>query len=164
MRKNSGSSGVAMGILLPMGLICLFAFCSLALALMGGRAYKSIQAGIDDSYGSTVAAGYLRTKLSQNNERGQVSIETEGPYEVLTIQSEQDDRFYITRIFVEEGELRESYTPTSTPFNPSSGVTIAKVNECRFELSEDGLFTAEILSENGVSTRTAFALAGGGGA
>ena len=164
MRKKSESSGAALGILLPMGLICLFAFCSLALALMGGQAYKSIQNSIDDSFGSTVAASYLRTKLIQNNEASLVSIEQEGPYEVLVIRSEQENDTFLTRIFVEEGELKESYTPLDTAFSPSSGVTIAYVNECRFAISEEGLFTAEILSENGTSTRTAFALAGEGSA
>lgn len=164
MRTKRETSGVASGILLPMGLICLFAFCSLALALMGGRAYKQIQSGINESYGSTVAASYLRTKLSQNNEVGRVNLREEGPYQLLVIESEQNGAVYETRIFLDGGELKESYVPADTPFSPASGVGIASVSECVFTLDDDGLFTAELRSEQGSATRTVFALAGGDGA
>ena len=163
MQPNKHKSGVVAGILLPMGLTCLFAFCSLALALMGGRAYKQIQGSIDDSFGSTVAANYLRTKLSQNNTAGAVSLRQEGAFELLVIASEVSERPYETRIYVNEGQLMESFVAGDTPFNASSGMKIASLSSCTFAIAEDGLFTAELTSPEGAKTRTAFALAEGGG-
>lgn len=162
MKENKHKSGVVAGILLPMGLACLFAFCSLALALMGGRAYKQIQNSIDDSYGSTVAASYLRTKLLQNNSAGAVSLRSEGAYELLVITSHTTEREYEIRIFLNEGELREHFVSADAEFSPNSGTSIAQVRSCHFTISEDGLFTASLESLAGAKTRTAFALAQGG--
>ncbi len=160
--RQKKSSGTVIGILLPMGLVCLFAFCSLALALMGGRAYKAIQANVDAGYGSTVAASYLRTKLSQNNQKGQVSLLMEDGVQVLTISATQGETSYLTRIYMDGGELKESYQPASAAFSPGAGVTIAKLRECSFAIDgQSGLFTASLLSEEGTATRVAFALAGG---
>lgn len=161
MQDNQKRSGSVMGILLPMGLICLFAFCSLALALLGGQAYRQIQAGVDDAFDSTVAASYLRNKLTQNNEAGRISLREEGAFNVLVIA---DDNDLETRIYVIDGELRETYVKADTAFEAASGITIAQVAACSFELSAEHVFTAEIESPEGVHSRVAFALANGGDA
>ena len=163
MRQYSQRSGAIAGILLPVGMICLFAFCSLALALMGGRAYKNIQQGIDDSYGSTVAASYLRTKLSQNNEAGSVSLRSEGDTQLLVLEARLQDAVYETRIFMVGSVLREAFVPADTPFNEASGIDIAQVSGCRFDIAGDGLFTAEIISAGQDHSQVAFLLAGEGG-
>ncbi len=163
MRGRQDKSGLVAGILLPIGMICLFAFCSLALALLGGRAYKQIQAGVDDSINTTVAASYLRTKLSQNNTAGAVSLRQEGEADVLVIATTSGDgASYETRIFLAEGTLRESFVPASDTFNAAGGIEIAQLQACSFSLEEGGLFTAEMTSPAGSVARTAFALTQGG--
>lgn len=153
-------SGVVAGLLLPLGLVCLFAFCSLALALFGGRAYRQIQDGVDDGFGSTVAAGYLTTKLSQNNRAGAVSLRREGDVELLVIERRAGDALYETRIYWRDGCLRESDMPAEAPFSPSpADSAIAEVSRCDFAIDGTGLFTARIVSEGGTVTQAAFALA-----
>lgn len=164
MNSTKHKTGVMAGILLPMGLVCLFAFCSLALALLGGNAYKQIQNGIDDSYGSTVSSNYLLTKLSQNNVAGQVSLRQEGDYQVLVIENKLEVGDYETRIYFDNGQLKETLVPAGTPFSAAGGMKVASVQSCTFALSEDGLFTAVIESPHGKVTRTVFALATEGGA
>lgn len=151
------------GFLLPLALVCLFAFCSLALGVMGGRAYKAINESIDDSYGSVVTANYLRTKLLQNNRQGAISIEEENGVQVLRIVSQQGGQPYETCIFVYDGALRESYGPVGNELVVESGVEIAKIAECRFSMAGDGLFEAAIVSPAGVHTRTVVALVQGAG-
>lgn len=160
--KKKLNSGMVSGILLPLGLVCLFAFCSLALALMGGRAYKQIQAGVDDSFGSTVAASYLRTKLSQNNGAGLVTLREEDGIEVLDITAKISDRDFETRIFMWQGQLMEMFVAADTEFSVEGGISIAKIQSCSFSISEESLFVAEIESMAGTQTRTAFALLAGG--
>ncbi len=162
MQKSSHRNGIATGILLPMGLVCLFAFCSLALALMGGRAYRQIQANVDDSYGAGVAASYLRTKLSQNNSAGAVSLRSEGETQVLVISSEAEGRAYETRIFFAEGQLLELFISAEAGFGDEGATRIAEVAGCNFNMDEDGLFTAEFISPSGAVARTAFATTRGG--
>lgn len=156
------SSGLITGIMLPMGLICLFAFCSLALALMGGRAYKQIQAGLNDSFGSTVAASYLRTKISQNNRVNAISLQQQEGLEYLVINTEISGKTYETRIFVWEGQLMEVFVMEGTPFTTNGAIAIAAVQSCDFSINESNLFEAVIETPSGTQTRTAFALLQGG--
>lgn len=161
-RKKKYGSGLITGLLLPMGLICVFAFCSLALALMGGQAYRQIQAGVDDSFGSTVAASYLRTKLAQNNRLDSVFIREQDGIDVLVIRSSRAEKDFETRIFVVDGRLMESFVSADASFSVTGAVTIAEVSRCDFAISSQGLFTAEIESRQGTHIRTAFALVQGG--
>lgn len=161
MRFGANKFSAIAGILLPIGLICLFAFCSLALALLGGRAYKDIQSSVDENFETAVTANYLRTKVSQNNVDGHVEMRKEGGFELLVITSGTADNLLETRIYVIDGELRETYVTASAPFEAASGITIATVGDCKMTV-EDGLFQADILSTEGVSTQVAVALAGAG--
>lgn len=163
MQQNKKlNSGMISGILLPLGLICLFAFCSLALALMGGRAYKQIQAGVDDSFGTTVAASYLRTKLSQNNGLDVVSLRQQDDIEMLVIKTQISGRDFETRIFMWQGQLMETFVAADSDFSTGGGISIARIKSCDFSISAENLFTAEIESMAGTKTRTAFALLTGG--
>lgn len=159
MRHGTNKSGAIAGILLPMGLVCLFAFCSLALALLGGRAYKAIQASVDENFETSVAANYLRTKVTQNNAAGRVELRREGAFDLLVITSGTEDNLFETRIYVIDGELRETYVPASVPFEAATGITIAQVEDCAFSI-ENGLLRAGILSTSGVNAEVAVALAG----
>lgn len=163
MTKTNNKSGIVAGILLPMGLVCLFAFCSLALALYGGSAYKQIQSGVEDSFGPSVTAGYLRQKLSQFNENGGIALRDEDGTQVLVIASQSGDVAYETRIYMKDGRLMENYERADTVFTGMGGVQIAVLTGCEFSLDEDGLFTATIESLDGAVTRASFATAQGGG-
>lgn len=160
--ERVNKTGVISGVLLPLGLICMFAFCSLALALLGGSAYRQIQGRVDDSFNSTVVANYLRTKLTTGNMAGAVSIREENNFKALVITDTSGDITRETRIFVIDGVVIEINTAADMPLSPAGGTHIATVKSCVFHISEDGLFTAEITSPAGVYTRTAFALVQGG--
>ena len=162
MRRTKQRSGVVAGILLPMGLICLFAFCSLALALLGGKAYKNIQGNVDKSYSGTVAASYLRTKLGQNNAAGNITLKEGDGTQVLVIATVIQEREFETRIFMHEGKLVETFGSASQPLDATAGNTIATLKSCDFEIADDGLFTASFENAEGEVTRTAFALTEGG--
>ena len=164
MSGKREKSGVVAGVLLPMGLICLFAFCSLALALFGGQAYRQIQGAVDDSFDCNVAASYLRNKLSQNNTGDSISLREENGVQLLVISTTVGERSFETRIYHANGQLRESTVAAGMPFEISpADITIARLQSCNFTCSEDGLFTAEMVSAAGTRTRTAFAMVEGGG-
>lgn len=161
MQQNKNKSGVVAGIMLPMGLVCLFAFCSLALAIFGGKAYRNIQASVDDSYGSTVAASYLRTRIAQAK-GSQVLLREEEGIQVLSIGFTANGEAYETRIFMQDGRLVESFERADAPFDKNSGVEIAPLKNCRFEITDDGLFIANLESLGGSQVRTAVAVMEGG--
>ncbi len=165
MRGSKQRSGAVAGFLLPIGLVCLFALCSLALALLGGRAYKNVQDNMDSSFGSSIAATYLRTKLSQNNMANGISVREEDGTQLLVLSSEVGGDAYETRIYFADGRLMESTSFADMPFSPSGAdILIAQLSQCSFSLDDTGLFTAEIVGTDGDATRTAFALLGGGSA
>lgn len=160
MRKSGKRSGIIAGVLLPMAIVCLFAVGALALALFGGRAYKAIQNYTSADFETTVTTNYLRTKISQNNKKDAVAIETIDGVQVLLIDVPTESGTYQTRIFVYNGEMMESFTAKEKVFDPADATVISKVAACEFSISENGLFVAEIESEDGTHTRVAFALAG----
>lgn len=168
MRHKKQRSGVVAGIILPMGLICLFAFCSLALALLGGRAYKSIQSEVDRSHGGSVAASYLRTKLSQAGGSGEVFLREMEGTQVLVLPTQIQDAPYETRIFLHEGMLTETFGAAGGQLDVLGGNAIAPVAACSFAIDEAGLFTAEFTGQPdadgqaGDRTEMAYALAKGG--
>lgn len=168
MRHKKQRSGVVAGIMLPMGLICLFAFCSLALALLGGRAYKAIQGEVDRSHGGSVAASYLRTKLGQAGGANEVALREMEGTQVLVLATEIQDTPYETRIFLHDGMLTETFGAASSRLEPLGGNAIAPVASCSFAIDEAGLFTAEFTGQpkdeggEGDRTQMAYALAGGG--
>lgn len=162
MHSKKHTSGAVAGILLPMGLVCLFAFCALALALLGGRAYRGIQARVDDSHNSTVAAGYLRTKLEQNAHGAQVFLRDEGGLQVLVIAKQVNGTLYETRIFMYSGRLWETYETADAPFGTAGAMQIARLHSCTFSLSSDGLFSAMLVSPAGTVTQATHALGQGG--
>lgn len=150
-----------MSILLPMILICVFAFCSLGITLMGAQAYKNLQKNWTDKFGTTVAANYLRTKIYQNNVAGSVYLKTKDEYKILVIEDGRQEEPYETRIFMWENDLKEAFVRSDSPFDAKQGNTIAQLSFCEFSI-DDGVFLAEISSMGGSRTRTAVALAGGG--
>lgn len=161
MHTSQKRSGLISGLLLPLGLICLFAMCSLALALLGGRAYKTLNQDNAENFSGAVVASYLRTKLAQNNSVDAVSVQQFGDTEVLVIRT-GDSFDYEIHIFVRDGYLVEAYVPASDAFNPTLGERIAPVTSCSFAISSSGLFTAEIVTPQGQSMTMAFALIQGG--
>lgn len=162
MQESKNKSGIVAGILLPLGLVCLFAFCSLALALLGGRAYKQIQTGVEKGFGPSVTSGYLTTKLSQFNHSGSVSLRQEGDVSLLIIESEAAGAVFETRIYMLDGVLMENFEKKDAQFVPAGGIRIAQLKDCRFALDDDGLFTATIESLDGAVTKACFAVAQGG--
>ena len=161
MKNGKKSYELIIGIVLPMLLICVFAFCSLGITLMGAQAYRKLQSNWVDEFGSSVAANYLRTKISQNNIEGSIYLKTEGDYNVLVIEDTQQEEPYETRIFVKDNDLKEIFVRKDTPFDENQGNTIAQVSLCEFSI-DGGIFSAEIRSVEGGHTRVAVALAGGG--
>lgn len=152
--------------LLPLGLVVVFALSSLALALMGGRAYREIQDGVAQSYDSVIASSYLRTKLSQDNLADAAELRTVGTYQVLVLArpSQTGTGTLETRIYVDNGYLKESFGQANAAFDASLGVPVAAVRSCTFDIDDNGLFTASIVCPNGDEVRSVFALAQGGGA
>ncbi len=162
MKRNARGEGFMMA-LLPLGLVCVFAVCSLALALIGGRAYRDIQEDVALGYDSRIAATYLRTKLSQDNVAGAATLRTEGTYEVLVLARATDSGSLETRIYMDGGKLKEAYVPAGTAFDASLGTAVAVLDDCVFTIDENGLFTADIVCTDGQPQRMQFALAGGEG-
>ncbi|MDL2219038.1 DUF4860 domain-containing protein [Ruminococcaceae bacterium OttesenSCG-928-O06] len=166
MQPNKQKSGAILGILLPMGLVCLFALCSLMLAMIGGRAYKQVQATVDDAHNSSVAAGYLRTKLAQNNQSGAIALRNEDGVQVLVITVAMQDSAAVleTRIHYNNGRLLEETVPADEAFEPGYGTRIALLEDCRFALTPEGLFTADLVgpAPQYTTTHLAFAIAEGG--
>jgi hypothetical protein len=162
-RSKKQSSGTITGVLLPLGMICLFAFCSMFLLLTGLNVYRQLRQGSESVFGSTVAYSYLHTKISQNNAEGTISLREESGTQMLVLSNpNQGENPYETRIYFFGGELCELFTPANEPFDPNLGTTITPLLHCNFSI-EQGLFEADMMTVEEESIHMAFNLAGEGG-
>jgi hypothetical protein len=162
-RLKKQSSGTITGVLLPLGMICLFAFCSMFLLLTGLSVYRELRQGSDSVFGSTVAYSYLHTKLSQSNTEGAISLREEEGTQVLVISNpNQGENPYETRIYFFGGKLCELFTPASEPFDPALGTTITALLYCSFSI-DGSLFEADMMTVEEESIHMAFGLVGGSG-
>lgn len=159
MHKRARGGGLITAVLLPMGLICIFAFCSLLLVVVGVDVYRQVQDSGDRSYDSAVLASYLRTKVVQNNVEGCIYLRDEDGLEVLVIESAAQGTELETLIFFQDGKLYEGLKLAEDDFNPGLASAIASVDGCSFAIT-DGLLTAELLIPGGEVARVAVTLAG----
>lgn len=106
MFKNSGS--MLSTFILPISLVCIFAFLALILTFMGSENYKSIKANYDATGESTVSVSYLTTKVRQNNQAGVLSIVHQNGGDKLVVREEIKGKTFRTEIFVKDQSLYES--------------------------------------------------------
>ena len=163
MRKGREGSGIVMGVVLPLTVLCLFAFASLSVGIAGLQLYRRGQAARDDTFACTMAAQYLRSKLQSVHSAGDVTIRQEGVGDVLVLTGTVGGERYETRIFLYNGQLVECYVSAAQPFNPVAAVPIAQLHGFSVSLDENGLLHAALESVGGEQVRLVYRLATGEG-
>ena len=94
------------GFLLPFLLVCLFALCTLLTAAFGLKTYYNLKDDTDRAYNSRTAVSYLVTKLRQSP--GKHAVTADGS--ILRIEETMENTVYETRIYLENGVLKESFS------------------------------------------------------
>lgn len=124
MRSRLGAGFLE--ILFITALLLLFGVTTYTLVAVGGGSYNRVMSKRDVNVTVRVALSYLSTQLRQHDEAGAVSVRTlpDGAQcLVLASQTEAGD-VYETRIYCDNGYLKESVVLAEEPFDASFGSEI----------------------------------------
>ena len=128
-------SGRRSGTLASLLLLGLFALSGIFLTLIGAQVYVSVREDVQRDHALQSSCSYLTSRV--HGCAGTISAsETEGVGDVLMLEEEMGGDLYLTRIYLWDGNLSESFLPASAEFDPDSGEKL--VEAAGFSVSEDG--------------------------
>lgn len=140
--------------LFPLTLFGVFAFCALAVVLIGSSVYKKTVASMDAHYNLNTSLSYVVEKIRQNDTQGSVSAENQSGIPVLILEQTYNDTPYCTYIYAQEGHLKELFTKKESGFNPDDGESIMEISTFDITQIDDGLFHLTTADHDGNQVST----------
>lgn len=122
----------ALPVLLTTG---LFALCAVLVLLTGARVYRVLVDRGRLGYEQRTAVQYVTTRVRQAET---VDVEDFDGCQSLTMAETVEGATYLTRIYCQEGFLRELYCPAGAVLGPEDGEKVLPLTAMEAEI-EDGL-------------------------
>lgn len=146
MRKNDHRN---ITDLLALAVFGIFALCVAAVLLTGAGAYRNLTDRGTDSYEQRVAVRYLTTRFHQ---APNVQIEDFCGLQSMTVREEIDGRVYVTRVYCQDGYIRELFAGENVDVSPEDGEILLEAESLAFSVNDD-ILTVEI-GHHGGGTQT----------
>lgn len=127
-------------LLFPILLFGCLSICAVFTILVGIHFYEDTSDRIASNYESRTALSYLREKIHQNDENGNISLGTFEGNDCLIIEQTYEDKFYYTYIYAYENALWELTVQDGIDVSPEDGTKILDVAGFYMEESETGRF------------------------
>lgn len=144
MEKRTPSSHDISGVFVFM-LLGVFAVFSTVMVLMGVKAYKGTVDRLAEHNQLRIAPAYVRSMVRADDESQTVSVEELSGVTALTLRNVYDDEAYVTRIYCQDGALREWFTSSDREFDPEAGEEICPCEEMAADV-QNGLLSVRLLS------------------
>jgi len=138
-------------------LLLLFGVTTFTLVSAGGQAYRRIMDKREAGISLRVALSYMTTQLRQNDIEGAVLLrERPGGGPCLVLRRQYDEEFYDTRIYLEDGLLREFFTSADAAFDRMYGDEITPLTglDCRFADPDNKLLILTVTAGQGEHEQT----------
>ena len=154
-----------LGGLLALLLLGVFGVCVLSVLLTGAGAYRGLAERDREAYSWRTASQYLTTKVRQADQWNGVAVEDFGGRDALALTEEIDGEVYITRIYCDDGYIRELFASADAEMAPEDGEKILEAGDLNFFPGPtDREIIAELTDSAGETTRLVLALRSGKGA
>lgn len=154
-----------LGGLLALLLLGVFGVCVLSVLLTGAGAYRGLAERDREVYSWRTAAQYLTTKVRQADQWGGVTVEDFGGRDALALTEEIDGEVYVTRIYYDDGYIRELFASADAEMAPEDGEKIIEACDLGFSPGPtSGEIIAEITDMNRETARLVLVLRSGKGA
>ena len=127
-------------LLFPIMLWGSLLICCVFSILIGIRFYERTTDQISATYESRTALSYLREKIHQNDEYGNISLGTLDGVDSLIIEQTYHDKIFYTYIYAYENALWELMVQDGIDVSPKDGTKILEVTDLTMEESAKGLF------------------------
>ena len=126
--------------LLALAVFTVFTLCILLVLLTGAKGYQKLVDRGRESYEARTAAQYITTRVRQAEA---VTVEPFGGCEALVAWEQIDGETYLTRVYWQDGYIRELFCAEDAALSPEDGEKILEADSLLFSL-EKGLLTARI--------------------
>lgn len=148
--------------LLALGLFSLFAGCILLVLVSGAGAYRRLAARDDAAYTQRTAAQYLAARVRQADAAGRIlvgSFDAPGADQgdTLFFAEEVEGASYYTRVYCQDGQLRELFSAAGLPLAPQDGQPLLELGELQLAL-EGPLLTLRITQTDGTQQQMTLCL------
>ena len=141
--------------LAPLLVFVVFTICILSVLLTGANTYQNLVSRDQQSFQHRTTVQYLTTRLRQSDDRGQVLVGNFASHtpddsagNTLFLREELQGRTFYTRIYCEDGYLRELFSENGIDFSPSDGEKILELRSITFSL-EKNLLSIELTYPDG---------------
>jgi hypothetical protein len=132
--------------LLVLLLFGVFATCILFVLLTGADAYQGLTERDRVSFDRRTAVQYLATKVRQSDLQGAVWVEDFQGRDALVLAQDAEGERYLTRIYCQDGSLRELFSEQDAQLSPEDGEALFPADELQLSL-EGGTLQARLLCQ-----------------
>lgn len=118
-------------ILFVLALFAVFAFCALALVILGANIYKNTVSSMSRNFESRTACSYITEKIRQNDLYDSVYVADFEGQDALLFTKDVYGSLYGTYIYYYDGELKELFIRIGSDIgeNPlSAGTTVMQLD------------------------------------
>lgn len=141
MAWTTEHSGRSIGTLATLLLFGIFTLSAAALTVVGAQVYQAILEDTRQNNNQRASCAYLMNRLRSVN--GPISIEQYQGGSMLVMEEEISGEQYLTRVYLHEGYLTESFLPAVFEFDPDNGEQIIEASD--FQLKQEGaLFQCQV--------------------
>jgi hypothetical protein len=145
-------------LLFPVALFFVFALSALTVILLATHVYQKTTEESTLNYTAQTSLSYIREKVRQADEEGQIGFTQLEDCQALTLTQTQGEDTYVTYIYAWEGSLRELFVREGTAVSPGDGREILSVNSFSIEKLGDRLYRFSCEASDGESGDAVVAL------
>ncbi|MEA4934633.1 MAG: DUF4860 domain-containing protein [Lawsonibacter sp.] len=137
-----------MDSLLALVLFGVFAACILSVLLTGSEAYRRLTIRDQAAYDRRTCVQYIATKVRQAPGPDSISLSSFGDGDALMLTENIEDELYVTRIYCDNGWIRELFSSAGEDFVPDDGEKVLQAQALSLTLEGD-LLSVRITSKDG---------------
>lgn len=137
-----------MDSLLALVLFGVFAACILSVLLTGSEVYHRLTIRDQAAYDRRTCAQYITAKVRQAPGPDSISLSSFGDGDALVLTERIGDEQYVTRIYCDNGWIRELFSSADGAFVPDDGEKVMQAKALSLTL-EGGLLSVEITGNDG---------------
>lgn len=133
----------------PVVLFILLAVAMFAMTLYGAISYQKNAASQKKNFARETITDYIAKKISHNDARGSVSIQSLGDGDALYLSDSAESGEYVTILYTYHGTLREIYTKPENTFSLDAGSSICEAKSLELKKISDHLIQCTVTSKDG---------------
>lgn len=145
-------------LLFPVSLSFVFTLLAMTVILMATNVYQKTMDESQINYTSQTALSYIREKISQADQNGQIGLTDLEGCDALCLTQQKEGITYHTYIYACDGSLRELFVREGTSFVPADGRKILSVEDFSIEEIRSQLYSFSCTAKGGRQARTVMAV------